>query len=135
MLERGHVSTFRQAFDKYIKRDGPAYVQRKKLTPIEALTIVLKAGGLPVLAHPADIRQLSPLLSKLRKAGMVGIEVYYNGYAPKTISYLEKMAAKHDLIACGGSDYHGPGETVGSRLGSIDVPREEVERLIALAAK
>ncbi len=133
MLERGYISSFKEAFIRYIGRNGPAYVQRKKLTPVEAMMLVLKAKGLPVLAHPAEVPGVEPLVLNLKKAGMVGLEVYYNGYAPNVVAWLEGLARQHDLIATGGSDYHGIDNGVGSPIGSIDVPRENVERLMAMA--
>jgi predicted metal-dependent phosphoesterase TrpH len=133
MLEEGYISSLREAFTKYIGRNSPAYVERKKLTPIEAVKVVLDAGGLPVLAHPADIELLEPFLIKLKKAGIVGIEIYYNGYNSKTIAQLKRFAKKLDLIACGGSDYHGLDEYIGAAIGSVDLPRESVERLISLS--
>lgn len=135
MLERGHINTLKDAFTKYIGRSGPAYVPRKKVSPLEAVILVAKAGGLPVLAHPADVPRLEDFVVRLRKAGIVGMEVYYNGYAPDTVSRMQVLAAKYDLIPCGGSDYHGPGGTVGTEIGSVDVPRESIERLFALAGK
>jgi predicted metal-dependent phosphoesterase TrpH len=133
MLEQGYVSSLREAFTNYIGRNGPAYVERKKLTPIEAVKVVLNAGGLPVLAHPADIEQLEPFLLQLKKAGIVGIEIYYNGYNSKTIAQLKRFAKKLDLIACGGSDYHGLGEYIGADIGSVALPGESVEQLISLS--
>ena len=133
MLEQGYVSSLREAFDEYIGRNGPAYVERKKLTPIEAVKVVLEADGLPVLAHPADIEPLEPFLLQLKKAGIVGIEIYYNGYNSETISQLKRFAKKLDLIACGGSDFHGLDEYIGADMGSVNLPRESVERLISLS--
>jgi len=133
ILEQGYVSSLREAFDEYIGRNGPAYVERKKLTPIEAVKVVLEADGLPVLAHPADIEPLEPFLLQLKKAGIVGIEIYYDGYNSKTIAHLEKFARKLDLIACGGSDFHGLDENIGADIGSVNLPRESVERLISLS--
>ena len=133
MLEQGCVSSLREAFTKYIGRNGPAYVERKKLTPIEAVKVVLDANGLPVLAHPADIEKLEPFLLQLKKARIVGIEIYYNGYNPKTIAQLKRFAQKLDLIACGGSDYHGLGEYIGADIGSVNLPGESVEQLISLS--
>lgn len=132
MVEKGYVASLREAFDKYIGHDGPAYIERKKIAPLEAVKLVLESGGLPVLAHPADIEQLGRLLLKLKKAGLVGIEIYYDGYATETISHLEGLALKHDLIACGGSDYHGLDGSTGSDMGSVNVPQESVEKLISL---
>ena len=133
MLEQGYVSSLREAFTEYIGRNGPAYVERKKLTPIEAVKVVLEADGLPVLAHPADIEPLEPFLLQLKKAGIVGIEIYYDGYDSKTIAQLKRFAKKLDLIACGGSDFHGLDEYIGADIGSINLPRESVERLISLS--
>jgi len=135
MVERGHVPSFRQAFIQYIGRNGPAYVQRKKLTPLEAVMVVVKAGGLPAIAHPANIDGLDTLAMQLKKAGLAGIEVYYNGYSGETVARLKKLATRYELVACGGSDFHGLDDTVGSGIGSLDLPRESVEQLVSLANK
>lgn len=135
MLEQGYVSSLREAFNKYIGRNGPAYVERKKLTPLEAVKVVLEADGLPVLAHPADIEPLEPFLLQLKKAGIIGIEIYYDSYDPKTIARLDRFARNLDLIACGGSDFHGLDEYIGADMGSIDLPGESVERLISLSKR
>jgi len=133
LLERGYISSLQEAFTKYIGRNGPAYVERKKLLPIEAVKLVINAGGLPVLAHPADIESLEPFILELKRAGMVGIEIYYNGYASKTIGQLKRLAKKHNLVACGGSDYHGLDDSIGASMGSVDLPRESVEQLVSLS--
>jgi predicted metal-dependent phosphoesterase TrpH len=133
MLERGYISSLQEAFTKYIGRNGPAYVERKKLLPVEAVKLVLDSGGLPVLAHPADIEALEPFILGLKRAGVVGIEIYYHGYASKTINQLKRLAKKHNLVACGGSDYHGLDDSIGASMGSVDLPRESVEQLISLS--
>jgi len=133
MLEQGFVSSFKEAFDNYIGRNCPAYVERKKLTPAEAVKLVLDAEGFPFLAHPADIESLEQFVLKLKKAGIVGIEIYYNGYNSGTIAQLEKLAKRHDLISSGGSDFHGIDDSIGASMGSVDVPRDSVEKLIHLS--
>jgi hypothetical protein len=133
MLEQGFVSSLREAFDNYIGRNCPAYVERKKLTPQEAVKLVLDAEGLPVLAHPADIESLEQFTVKLKKAGIVGIEIYYNGYSSSTIAQLERLAKRHNLISSGGSDFHGIDDSIGASMGSVDVPRDSVEKLIHLS--
>ena len=132
MLERGYVSTLKEAFVKYIGRGGPAYVQRKKLTPREALTAIIEAGGLPFLAHPGDIDDLELYVRELKSAGMVGLEVYYGTYPPDKIARLKALADKYDLLTSGGSDYHGLDNTIGSEMGRTDIPPEALERLISL---
>ena len=133
MLERGYISSPSEAFIKYIGRNGPAYVEREGLTPVEAVELVVRARGLPALAHPANIEGIKSLIPQLKQAGLVGLESYYNGYAEKTISRLNGLAQAQGLIPCGGSDYHGPNAGPGSEIGSVDVPEESAAQLIALA--
>lgn len=134
MLEKGYISSHAEAFAKYIGRDGPAYAEREKLTPVEAVELIIRAGGLPVLAHPGDIEELDDIVSELMGAGLVGMEAYYNGYDAETVARLLAEANHRDLIPCGGSDFHGPKSGVETGLGEIDVPMESVERLFRLAA-
>lgn len=134
LLEKGYVSSLPEAFTKYIGRKCPAYVPRSKLTSVEAVELILRVGGLPVLGHPADIGHHRPLLPKLIRAGVVGMEVFYNGYRGETIRQLHKVAERHNLIPLGGSDYHGL-DGAGSELGSVEVPEESLTRLVALARK
>lgn len=135
MFERGYIPSFQDAFIKYIGRQGPAYVNRERLSPQEAAKLVVKAGGLPVLAHPANIDYLEELLVELKQAGLVGLEAYYDGYHRKMIDGLVSLAAKHGLITSGGSDFHGLGGDNEALLGGIDVPFHCAERLIAMAER
>ena len=95
--------------------------------------MVAKAGGLPVLAHPADITDLEALLVELKKAGLVGLETYYNGYRRSTVQRLAGLAKKHALLTTGGSDFHGLGGRDETPIGGIEVPADCARRLIALA--
>jgi predicted metal-dependent phosphoesterase TrpH len=135
MFEKGYVHSIKEAFLKYIGRDGPAYVEREKMTPSQAVELVVKTGGLPVLAHPADIENLEELIPELQKAGLAGIEAYYNGYTTKTVSHLVSLAHEYGLIVCGGSDYHGFMDNSETLLGGIEIPYECVEQLLALAGQ
>jgi len=97
--------------------------------------LIVKVGGLPVLAHPADIDHLEELIPRLQRVGLAGIEAYYNGYQSKLVKYLASLARKYGLIASGGSDYHGlegGGETT---LGGVAVPFECLKQLFALAGQ
>jgi len=132
MVKMGYVVSNSEAFDLYIGRNGPAYVERYKISPLDAVSLVKVARGLPVLAHPLKV---APFLPELVEGGLVGLEVYYNGYSPEYIRGLADLARKFDLIPTGGSDFHGPGvlDTIG--MGGAWVPVESVERLQALAKK
>lgn len=135
MLEKGYVSTFKEAFDKYIAQGGPAYIERSKITPSEAVEIIIKAGGLPVLAHPFTVNEPEELIKELKEVGLVGMEVYYDNYSPDERKTLAKLAAKYNLIAAGGSDYHGIDDAVETLLGESETPVEAAEKLIALSGK
>ena len=132
MLEKGYIDTFKQAFTDYIGRDGPAYVEREKVTPAEAVALIIKARGLAVLAHPFTAGDPEAMTIELKSAGLVGIETYYNGYSAEEIDLLVKLAQRHNLITTGGSDFHGidSSETV---IGGTDLPLASVEELIAKA--
>jgi predicted metal-dependent phosphoesterase TrpH len=135
LFEKGYVDSEKDAFDKYIGRDGPAYVERYKLLPVEAVKLITDAQGLPVLAHPADIGDLEELVLQLKAAGLIGIEVYYRDYSPGVIAGLLKVAKKYDLIPTGGTDYHAFGDDLEVMIGGALAPAQSVERLLALADK
>jgi len=133
MVERGYVLSVKEAFIDYIGRRGPAYVERERITPAQAVRLVAKSGGLPILAHPANIDNLEQVLSQLQMVGLVGIEAYYDSYAPEVVKYLASLARKYRLIACGGSDFHGIEGNNETPIGGSNVPFECVKELVDLA--
>jgi predicted metal-dependent phosphoesterase TrpH len=133
MLEKGYIKTFEEAFEKYIGHGGPAYVERDKMTPAEAVALILNARGLPVLAHPFTVTGPEKLVAALAPGGLVGLEAYYKDASRKDTDAMLLLAKKHGLIATGGSDYHGVGESHEVKPGGVDVPLEAAEKLIALA--
>ncbi len=145
LIEKGYVATSAEAFAKYIGRNGPAYVERYKLTPVEAVQLIIAAKGIAVIAHPIiaslpkmgaeEQKSLETLLPELVQAGLVGIESYYAGYTPEIERYLLGLAQSYDLVPTGGSDYHGLGILPGD-LGMVEVPRTSVDGLrVALARR
>jgi 3',5'-nucleoside bisphosphate phosphatase len=133
LLEKGYISSFKEAFTKYIGHDCPAYVGREKLTPAEAVQLVLKANGLPVLAHPFTSLNPEAVVKELKTVGLVGMEIYYAGYLPTETNLLLNIAQKYDLIPTGGTDYHGIDTTSDIIIGGTDIPFHFVEKLMALA--
>jgi predicted metal-dependent phosphoesterase TrpH len=133
MLEKGYITSIKDAFTRYIGRDGPAYVERDKITPVAAVELIVRSDGLPVLAHPFTVNNPEAMVIELKAAGLVGIEVYYNGYTTAEIRSLASLAGRHNLIATGGSDYHGLDDSNETMVGGVDVPVESTEQLIALA--
>lgn len=128
MLEQGYVSSVDEAFHLYIGRNGPAYEDRYKLSPAEAVQTIVAARGLPVLAHPLHATHLVP---ELTKNGLVGLEAYYPGYTRDETRFLLDLAAGYGLIATGGSDFHGLSVLPRNELGGVAVPQALVEDLRA----
>jgi predicted metal-dependent phosphoesterase TrpH len=135
LLEKGYVRSEKEAFDKYIGHNGPAYVERYKLLPDEVVKLILEADGLPVLAHPADIADLDELVPRLKAVGLVGLEVYYRDYDSKTIGGLAEMAEQYGLIPTGGTDYHAFNDGLEVGIGGMLSPARSVEQLFAMASK
>lgn len=133
LYEGQHVDTLQEAFERYIGRSGPAYAERERLSPKEAVELIVKAKGLPVIAHPAKINELEEMIIDLKQSGLIGMEVFYDNYDKATVDRLRNIAAKYDLIATGGSDFHGFEDDHETPLGDARVPYECAQHLIALA--
>ena len=132
MVARGYVKTVREAFDKYLGSGKPGHVPRKKVTPDDAVRVIRKAGGVPVFAHPG-LADRDELIPGLIAAGLMGLECYYTEHsAAQRATYLQ-LCKDHDLVATGGSDFHGPKVRAAS-LGSPTVPMAAVDALRAKAA-
>ncbi len=135
MLEKGYIGSVREAFVRYLGHGGPAYVAWAKMTPQRAVERVVEAGGLPVLAHPLTASDPEALTGVLKKAGLVGLEAYYDGYSQEEKNGLVALAKRHCLITTGGSDYHGLDDSAETMLGGVEVPRAPVAELIRLAER
>lgn len=134
MVEQGYITFPQEAFARYIGRNGPAYVERDKLTPADAVGLLIRYGGLPVVAHPADIEGLEALLVSLKGQGLVGLEVFYAQYTPGQVRTLRALSLRLDLVPCGGSDYHALGTPGELEPGSFGPPLEAAKRLQELAS-
>jgi predicted metal-dependent phosphoesterase TrpH len=133
MVEGGYVGSLKEAFNSYIGRGGPAYVERRKLTPAAAVELILRVRGLPVLAHPLTVADPETLVMELKAAGLVGIEAYYKDYSAADVGKLLSLAESHQLAVTGGSDYHGLDTESEAGIGSVEVPLSAAEHLMALA--
>lgn len=111
MLSRGYVQSTREAFDRFLARGKPAYVERERLWESSALGVIRELGGLPVLAHPGLLErsheQLSSLIRSLVTKGLSGVEVYYPRHSPEMVRILEAEIRSQNLLATGGTDFHG----------------------------
>lgn len=136
MLNHGYIKSIKEAFDRYVGDHCPCYVPREKVTPVQAVKLILAAGGIPVLAHPIlyhmSDERLDALTAELKEAGLVGIEAIYSTYKSCEERQIRGLAAKYDLRISGGSDFHGdnkPGLDLGVGYGNLFVPYSVLEEL------
>ncbi len=111
IVKKGYADSIEEAFSRFIGREGRAYVEKEKLSIRAAIELILSAGGIPVLAHPLsmmlDHDQTVEMIRTMKSCGLKGIEVFYKTYDIETRSELLEISKKLDLLATGGSDYHG----------------------------
>ena len=138
MVEKGYVADFQEAFEKYLAHKKPAYVHRRRITAEEGIDLIHGAGGLAFLAHPGiyalPARITENMIYKLTRAGLDGVEVYYSDHLPTDTAFLRRIVEEYDLLATGGTDFHGdtkPGIEVGVGRGDLEVPYELVARMKA----
>lgn len=137
LLARGYVADKDEAFDLYLGKGKPAYAERRRLTMKDSIDLIAGAGGVAVLAHPFTLKmpskQLKDLIRELCDFGLTGIEVYYSEHTASMQREYLKLAKEFDLVATGGSDFHGaltPDITLGRGFGPLKIPDEIVSRLL-----
>ena len=136
MLNHGYVGSMTEAFDRYIGDHAPCFVPREKITPQQGISMILSAGGIPILAHPIlyhlSDKRLDELVATLKDAGLMGIEAIYTTYAPSEERQIRALAKKYDLLISGGSDFHGsikPKTDLRVGHGKLFVPEEVLTHL------
>ena len=134
MLEHGYVKSTQEAFDRYLARGKPAYMERERMSPEEAVDRIRRAGGVAVWAHPGLIgleeSELEKEVLQLVGAGLSGIECHYPEHSPQTTDLLLRLCRRHDLAPTGGTDFHGAVKP-NVQLGILEVPAELLEGLRA----
>jgi len=138
LVRRGVVGSIQEAFDLYLAKGRPGYVEKERLAVADAVRLARASGGVAVLAHPFSLGLAPPALGRmvgeLAGLGVAGIEAVYGRYSPDERAGLAALAAEHGLVATGGSDHHGtykPELTVGRGAGDLDVPDLALDELRA----
>ncbi|OGP82741.1 MAG: hypothetical protein A2Z08_08910 [Deltaproteobacteria bacterium RBG_16_54_11] len=112
MVQKGYAQNIQDAFDRYLGKGRPAYVEKFRFSPEEAMHFIRKAGGITVLAHPFTLKQPQPadfdaFIGELKREGLDGIEVYYPEHSDGQRKLYRDVAQKYGLVISGGSDFHG----------------------------
>jgi predicted metal-dependent phosphoesterase TrpH len=134
MLKHDYVKSTQEAFDRYLARGRPAYMERERMSPAEAIDRIGRAGGVAVWAHPGLIGLEKSELEKevigLVAAGLSGIEAHYPEHSAETTEMLLQFCRRHDLAPTGGTDFHGAVKP-DVKVGSLEVPAGLLEGLKA----
>jgi predicted metal-dependent phosphoesterase TrpH len=138
LVAKGVVGSIQDAFDRYLGKGGPAYVERFRLLPENAVRLLHEAGALVVLAHPSQLRlshkDLEMFIQTLKPYGLAGLEVYTPYTTPETIKVFKAIAEKHKLLVTGGSDFHGkskPDHKLGCHVNGNPIPVDCAEQVFA----
>ncbi|MDP8233735.1 MAG: PHP domain-containing protein [Candidatus Saelkia tenebricola] len=127
LYQKGHVSSIKEAFARYIGDGKPCHVKKEPLTPNEAVSMINDLGGVSVLAHPLLLRN-DDLVQELIAQGIEGIEVYHFDSSDSVKEKYLALAVKHNLVVTGGSDCHGKAKD-NVLLGKTKMPYEVVDKL------
>ncbi|HEX4054851.1 MAG TPA: PHP domain-containing protein [Tepidisphaeraceae bacterium] len=137
LARKGYVSSIKQAFDKYLAPGGLAYFDKERLSPKKAIRMILECGGLPVLAHPVQLRyqndaQLERVVKDLIDMGLAGMEVIHSDHTAAMVEQYTALADRFGLIKTGGSDFHGTNKQIdlGTAAGRR-IPRRFFDDLLA----
>lgn len=138
LLRRGYVTSVQEAFDVWLAKGRPAYLDRERLLPAEAIRLAHESGAVTVLAHPTslgyDEAELERFVGGLAADGLDGLECEYGRYPPELRARLRALAERLGLAVTGGTDYHGrykPDLDLGTGLGDLNVPDELLDALEA----
>ncbi|MEW5694277.1 MAG: PHP domain-containing protein [Candidatus Hydrogenedentota bacterium] len=124
-----YTKSIEESFERYLDKGMPGYVPRHKVLVPRACEIIKKAGGIPFLAHPLELKSLQTGVRVLKHLGVMGLECFYSKYSNPALSYgnakniveeLIRTARENKLFICGGSDYHGWLKDV--KFNGVDVP-------------
>jgi hypothetical protein len=138
LLRKGVVSSIQEAFDVYLAKGKPGYVEKERLYPDQAINLARESNAVPVLAHPLSLglepAELDRTVGELAELGLAGAEAIYGRYTPEERTGVGALATRHGLVVTGGSDHHGtykPDLQVGIGKGDLHVPDSALEELAA----
>ena len=139
LIEKGYVRSFQEAFERFLKKGAPAYVDKLRFKPKEAISFIEEAGGVTVLAHPKTLGMNGPstlekTLLDLIEIGLKGVEIFYPEHTPMEVAQFKALAERYGLLMTGGTDYHGIAKEeldIGVGRGEMRLPYSLVEGLKA----
>ena len=127
LVKAGLCKSLDEAFERYLKKNRPAWVPKAKMSALEGVGLIHQAGGLAVMAHPG-LNRTDDVIPVLVDAGLDGIECFHTKHSTATSRRYLGIADKFHLLVTGGSDCHGfsKGKPL---IGTVKLPYEHVEKL------
>ncbi|HSU56048.1 MAG TPA: PHP domain-containing protein [Candidatus Dormibacteraeota bacterium] len=133
LVKAGLCSTLDEAFERFLKKNRPAWVPKFKMSAGAAIDLIHQAGGLAVMAHPG-LNRTDNVIPGMVEAGLDGIECFHTKHSTSTAEHYLEIADRFHLLVTGGSDCHGMSK--GKPLiGTVKIPYQHVEQLKAKAAE
>lgn len=133
LIELGYVKSFYEAFDKYLRDNGPAYEKKNHLSAVSAIKLIGDAGGLTILAHPGNLND--SILTSLIKSGIDGIEIVHPSHSENQMRFYKGVVNSYFLLQTGGSDYHGGIKNDEDNLGKYFISPKLVDTMRKLIFK
>jgi predicted metal-dependent phosphoesterase TrpH len=127
LVQEGFCASLDEAFDRFLKKDRPAWVPKFKISALDAIELIHRAGGLAVIAHPG-LNQSDNFIPVLAEAGLDGLECFHTKHTPAATEHYLNMANQLGLLITGGSDCHGLSKG-RPLIGSLKLPYEYLARL------
>jgi len=122
LVQKKLAKNIRNAFDRYLAEERPAYVKKAKLTVKEAIDLIKSVNGISILAHPVLLNR-DDMLKEWKQTGLDGLEAFHPDHDSEAMSRYLSLAKKNGLIVSGGSDCHGSSK-MHTRIGKIKLPYE-----------
>lgn len=131
LVKAGLCSNLDEAFERFLKKNRPAWVPKMKMSALVAIELIHQAGGLAVMAHPG-LNRTDQVIPGMAEAGLDGLECFHTKHSPGTSRHYLEIAARHHLLVTGGSDCHGMSKG-RPLIGTVKLPGEYMDKLRARA--
>jgi predicted metal-dependent phosphoesterase TrpH len=138
LVDKGYSTSIKDAFNTYLTKGRPAYVERFKLNYKEAIRLICQCGGIPVLAHPGEVYlglDIDKLIKEFKVYGLKGLEVFHPSHSVLECNKFYNLAKKYGLAITGGSDYHGYNCKSDIVIGSVGISEDLTNKLLKLKDK
>lgn len=137
MVKKGAVRSYQEAFQRYLKEGGEAYLDKKRLPLERAIAMINDSGGIPILAHPFTLRRRDEAnfeenVRRMVDLGIQGMEVYYSEHGRGDVALYSDLARRYNLLVSGGTDFHGavkPDIKLGSGYGNMEIQYELLQAM------